>query len=325
GILKAWRSPIPVVSVGNITSGGTGKTPLVDWIVKFYQASGVNTAIISRGYGRKTRGVQLVSDGRSILLGSRDGGDETVMLAARNPASIVIVAEKRQEGVEFLMRRFADRLPDVIILDDAFQHRKIARDLDIVVVNAGEPLEENAMLPEGRLREPMQGLRRADLIILGKITDERKAAAMFETLKKTGKPVLRSKIRPGKLVSAGKADESAGTDVHDDKVRALAFAGIGAPDGFMHSLCDAGVDVVASRFFRDHEPYTETSVKMIVSESARQSLVPVTTEKDWYRIKDDPQLAGMLAAAGCRYLTIEPQFPDGTALLEERLLSVIRA
>jgi len=323
GILNAWRSPVPVVSVGNITTGGTGKTPLVDWIVKFYHASGIKTAILSRGYGRNTKGVQLVSDGRNILLGSRDAGDETAMLASRNPGSIVIVAEKRKEGVQFLMREFAGRLPDVIVLDDAFQHRKIARDLDIVVVNAGEPLAGAAMLPEGRLREPLQGFSRADLIILGKITDEREAETMLATLRKTGKPVLRSKIRPGKLVSAGDPVEvpEAGSKV--EKVRALAFAGIGAPAGFMHSLRQAGVDIVDSKFFRDHEPYTEASMQTIVSESARQRLVPVTTEKDWFRIKDEPRLAELLVNAGCRYLAIEPEFPDGTEMLEKRLLSIV--
>jgi tetraacyldisaccharide 4'-kinase len=323
GILKAWQSPIPVVSVGNITTGGTGKTPLVDWIVKFYHASGIKPAIISRGYGRKTKGVQLVSDGRNILLGSRDAGDETVMLATRNPGVIVIVAEKRKEGVQFLMREFADRLPDVIVLDDAFQHRKIARDLEIVVVNSAEPLAGAAMLPEGRLREPLLGLERSDLIILGKITDEKNATAMLATLRKTGKPVLRSKIRPGKLVKVGKSGDApeAGTMVKN--VRALAFAGIGSPGGFMQSLRQAGIDVVASRFFRDHEPYTEASVQTIVAESARQLLVPVTTEKDWFRIKDDPRLAELLVSAGCRYLAIEPEFPDGTETLEKRLLSIL--
>jgi tetraacyldisaccharide 4'-kinase len=324
GILKAWKSPIPVVSVGNITTGGTGKTPLVDWIVKFYQASGIRTAIISRGYGRKSKGVQLVSNGRNILLGSRDAGDETTMLAARNPRSIVIVAEQRQEGVQFLLRQFAGRLPDVIVLDDAFQHRKIARDLEIVVVNAGEALEEAAMLPEGRLREPLRGLARADLIILGKITDEQQAEAMLKTVRKTGKPVLRSKIRPGKLEYAGKADTSPEKGMRQEKIRALAFAGIGAPAGFMHSLHEAGVEVAASKFFRDHEPYTEASVQTIVSESAWQGIIPVTTEKDWFRIKDEPRLVELLVKAGCRYLAIEPEFPDGTEKLEERLLAIVR-
>jgi tetraacyldisaccharide 4'-kinase len=319
GIFKSWRSPIPVVSVGNITTGGTGKTPLVDWIVKFYAAAGISTAIVSRGYGRQTKGVQLVSDGRRILLGSRDAGDETAMLAARNPGTIVIVAEHRAEGVQFLMRQFTGHLPGVIVLDDAFQHRKIARDLDIVVVNAGAPEEIGEMLPAGRLREPLRGLRRADLVILSKITDEAKADKLLDRLEHFGKPVLRSRIKPGKLMKVD--GTQSGAIGHGTK--ALAFAGIGAPAGFLHSLEDAGVNVEATKFFRDHEPYTEAAVRSIVAESARKGVVPVTTEKDWFRIADTPELAGMLTKAGCRYLTIEPEFIDGADILKSKLLSIL--
>jgi tetraacyldisaccharide 4'-kinase len=318
GLFKSWRSPIPVVSVGNITTGGTGKTPLVDWIVKFYAASGVATAIVSRGYGRRTKGMQLVSDGRQLLLGSRDAGDETAMLAARNPGAIVVVAENRADGVQFLMREFAGRLPGVIVLDDAFQHRKIVRDLDIVVVNASAPKELDAMLPAGRLREPLRGLHRCDLVILSKITDEAKAAPLLARLKQFGQPVLRSRIKPGRLVKVD-GTESRG----EASLKALAFAGIGAPAGFLHSLEEAGIIVKATKFFRDHEPYTEAAVSSIIAESARQKLVPVTTEKDWFRIADDPPLAGMLAEAGCRYLTIEPEFLDDAEILKSTLLSIL--
>ena len=320
GIFKSWRSPIPVVSVGNITTGGTGKTPLVDWIVKFYAASGIATAIVSRGYGRRTKGVQLVSDGRRILLGSRDAGDETAMLAVRNPGTIVIVAEHRVEGVQFLMRQFAGRLPGVIVLDDAFQHRKIARDLDIVVVNASAPKELDAMLPAGRLREPLRGLRRANLVILSKITDETQADKLLARLERFGKPVLRSRIKPGKLMKVDGTQNGAS----ESSVKALAFAGIGVPAGFLHSLEDAGVEIGGTKFFRDHEPYTEAAVRSIVAESIQKRLVPVTTEKDWHRIADDPELAGMLAEAGSRYLPIEPEFIDGTAELKKLLLAVVK-
>ena len=319
GILEAWRSPLPVVSVGNITTGGTGKTPLVDWIVKCYHTHGKKTAIISRGYGRLTKGPLLVSDGSGILPGSRDAGDETAMLAARNPSTIVIVAEKRRDGVELLMREFAGRLPDVIVLDDAFQHRAIARDLDIVVINAGEPFGGGRVLPAGRLREPLRGLRRADLFILNKITDERKVAGIMAVLQPLGKPVVCARVRAGGLIAAGSE-----RGIRDgEKIRALAFAGIGAPEGFLHSLGEAGVEVVASRFFRDHQPYTQESVRAITAESQRLGLVPVTTEKDWFRIMDDRELAVMLIQAGCRYLPIEPDLYEGKSVLEKMLIDLV--
>ncbi len=323
GIFRTWRAPLPVVSVGNITAGGTGKTPLVDWIVKFYHASGKSTAIISRGYGRRTKGALLVSDGREIMLGSRDAGDETAMLATRNPASIVVVAEKRQEGVELLMRRFAGRLPDVIVLDDAFQHRKIARELDIVVINAGEPLVQARVLPAGRLREPLRGLSRAGIFILGKITDGNRSASIVEALKPYGKPVVLSRILPGKLLPVGSKGTSALDSIPTTGLRVLAFAGIGAPEGFVHSLGEAGAEVVETRFFRDHQPYSAESVRSILADSKRLGLLPVTTEKDWFRIRDDRELGDLLANAGCCYLSIEPDLYEGKAVLEEMLLAIL--
>ncbi|NTV25078.1 MAG: tetraacyldisaccharide 4'-kinase [Chlorobiaceae bacterium] len=320
GIFKAWRSPIPVVSIGNITTGGTGKTPLVDWIVRFYRENGIAPAIISRGYGRSTKGALVVSDGSRMHLGSREAGDEVAMLAARNPSTIVIVAEKRQEGVELLMREFPGRLPDVIVLDDAFQHRKIARDLDIVVINASEPLTDARMLPAGHLREPLSGLGRADLFILSKITSDRNAAAIVQHLKPFGKPVVLSKVCPGKPVRVQKS----GDDMHGAHgTRVLAFAGIGAPESFLRSLREAGMEVVSSHFFRDHQPYTRESVAMIVSESEKLGVLPVTTEKDWFRIQDNQELTALLYQAGCAYLPIEQQFIEGQSSLEKSLLDLL--
>ncbi len=105
-LFKTWKSPIPVVSIGNITAGGTGKTPLVDWIVKYYLSIGCKPAIISRGYRRESKGVQLVSDGQRVLLSSREAGDETAMLAWNNPDAIVIVAEKRKDACKISREAF---------------------------------------------------------------------------------------------------------------------------------------------------------------------------------------------------------------------------
>jgi tetraacyldisaccharide 4'-kinase len=323
GLFREWRAPVPVVSVGNITAGGTGKTPLVDWIVKFYENRGIRPAIVSRGYGRRTKGALLVSDGTKLLLGSLDCGDEVAMLASRNPSTIVVVAEQRQEGVELLMREFAGRMPEVIVLDDAFQHRKIARDLDIVVINATEPFGGGAVLPAGRLREPLAGLGRADLFILSKIIDEGKAAAIAEELRSLGKPVVLSRIHPGTLEPAGSNDNIRRGEDPAAALRVLAFAGIGSPEGFVGSLEGIGAAVVSMKFFRDHQPYGRQSVREIVAEAGQLGLVPVTTEKDWFRIREDRELAGLLETAGCRYLPIEPELYEGRNLIEKRLLAIL--
>ncbi len=188
GVFRTWKSPIPVVSIGNLSAGGTGKTPLVDWIVKYYLSIGCKPAIVSRGYLRESKGVQLVSDGQKILLGSRKAGDETAMLAWNNPEAIVVVANKRKKAVMEITRRFPQRGPSVIILDDAFQHRQIDRALNIAIINAAEPFVQAKMLPEGHLREPLKNLSRADLILLNKITDKEQANVIIKELGKNGSP-----------------------------------------------------------------------------------------------------------------------------------------
>ncbi len=323
GTFRSWHSPIPVVSVGNITTGGTGKTPLVDWIVRFYRASGKSAAIVSRGYGRSTRGAQVVSDGNSILLDGRQAGDETTMLARRNPSSIVVVAEKRREGVELILERFSQRLPDVIILDDAFQHRAIRRNLDIVVISADQPFADACMLPAGQLREPLRGLCRADLFLVSKVSDERKAAGLRDALLTWRKPVVLSKVRAGRLLRASRSLPETPATGLPPHAQVLAFAGIGEPESFLRSLAEAGVSVAASKFFRDHHPYTADAVQAIVAEARRLHLVPVTTEKDWSRLRDEQALAGLLEEAGCLWLSIEPELFSGRTILESRLAEIV--
>jgi tetraacyldisaccharide 4'-kinase len=318
GILKIWKAPLPVVSVGNITTGGTGKTPMVDWIVRFYRQEGIRTAIISRGYKRSTRGVQLVSDGQTILLGSREAGDETVMLAANNPDTIVIVAENRKDGVNFLLRYFPDRLPGVLILDDAFQHRRMGRDLDIVVINSREPFSHGKMLPEGSLREPLGGIERADLVIVNKINDDRQVLSITGELRKMGLPFVKARIKKGSLVRiAGDGTAPASTNL-----KVIAFAGIGSPGSFVQSLEELGMDVVSTRFFRDHEPFSAIMVKELVHEAKLKELCLVTTEKDYYRLLGCGECLAILSETASYFLKIEPDIYEGTLLLTEALLSV---
>ncbi|MDT9546153.1 MAG: tetraacyldisaccharide 4'-kinase [Chlorobium sp.] len=302
GLFTPWRAPCPVVSIGNITAGGTGKTPMVDWTTKYFLSLGCRVAIISRGYGRNTKGVRLVSDGRHLLMNAREAGDETTMLAANNPEAIVVVAEKRREGARFIQKTFENFPPHVIILDDAFQHRQMARDLDIVIINASEPFFKARMLPEGRLREPLRNLARADIILLGKITDPDEADAIEQALTATNLPVLRTRVQTLGLQPAPDAAPP---------LPALAFAGIAAPEEFLASLRKTGAEVRAHRFFRDHQPFTSEMVRSLIREAQEKGLCLVTTEKDWFRLLGDPQLKELMEKAGCRYLKIETRLPEG--------------
>ncbi|MBV5326364.1 MAG: tetraacyldisaccharide 4'-kinase [Chlorobium sp.] len=322
-IFHTWHSPLPVVSIGNISAGGTGKTPLVDWIVKYYLSLGCKPAIVSRGYGRNTTGVQLVSDGKTVLMKSNACGDETAMLAWNNRDAIVIVAEKRKDAVAFIIRRFAEAMPDVIILDDAFQHRQIARNLDIVVINEKEPYFRADMIPKGRLREPLTNLARADLLVLSKITGGSTTAAISMDLEQTGKPVIKTRTAAGNLVClSGMFNTAKESPVHAG-IKALAFAGIGSPQSFIDTLEGQGIQIVSHRFFRDHESYTAKKIAALRLEADEKKLTLVTTEKDYFRMLGQPELQEILHTLSCCYLKIRPEFTEGEKLLKTMLNAVV--
>ncbi len=312
GAFESYKAAVPVVSIGNITMGGTGKTPLVDYVVKYYTERGLKPAILSRGYKRSTTGVQMVSDGRKILLEGLEAGDECAMLAQNNPGTIVVVAEKRKEGAGFIAEYFAGELPDVIVLDDGFQHRQLHRDLDIVVINSNTPLFNDRLIPAGRLREPLKNFDRADLLVLSKITDPEKAMRFQENLRSTGKPLVQTTLRSGNpLQFTGPAREQ------PEKV--IALAGIGQPQSFLESLHSAGIAVEFTAFFSDHADFPRNRVKSLVEKALENNLSIIATEKDYYRLRSNLPLLEMLSRVPCFYLPIEIEVIEGKELLEEML------
>jgi tetraacyldisaccharide 4'-kinase len=319
-LFRTWRSPLPVVAIGNLTAGGTGKTPLVDWIVKYYLSIGCKPAIISRGYRRESKGVKLVSDGRKVLLGSKESGDETAMLAWNNPEAIVIVANKRKEAVKYLMKHFAEKMPSVIILDDAFQHRQIQREFNIAIINASEPFFNAKMLPEGRMREPMKNLSRADLIVLNKISDPETAKAIEKELEQTGKPLIKARVTNAELVCFSGAFISSEEALSMTTINALAFAGISSPESFLESLKTERVHIAAHRFFYDHEPYTAKKLHTIQKEAETKGLSLITTEKDYFRMLGRPELIRIITTRPCYYLKIKTDIFEG----KERLQAMLR-
>ncbi|NMW19083.1 MAG: tetraacyldisaccharide 4'-kinase [Chlorobiaceae bacterium] len=322
-IFKSWKSPIPVVSIGNLSAGGTGKTPLVDWVVKYYLSIGCKPAIVSRGYLRESKGMQLVSDGQKILLSSREAGDETAMLAWNNPDAIVVVSEKRKDAVTYITQHFAKRLPGVIILDDAFQHRAIDRNLNIAVINTEEPFTKAKMLPEGRLREPLKNLSRADLIILNKITDTEKTGIIMREVEKTGRPVVKARVKTGELICFSGTSASSDEAPLPKNLNAFAFAGIALPENFLDSLQKEGITVAAHRFFRDHEPYSAKKIKAVRREAEKKGLSLITTEKDYFRMLGRPELIRIISSKPCYYMKIETDIFEGKEILQSMLKAII--
>jgi len=273
---RSCRAAAAVVSVGNLTVGGTGKTPLVRWIAARLRDDGQLPAIVSRGYGgRAGRGPLEVSHGSGPLCAPADCGDEPFMLAESLPGVLVVVGSDRCRATAKAVSLGAD----VIVLDDGFQHRRIARDLDIVLLDARAPFGNGRMIPAGTLREPIGSLCRAGLVV---ITRSRPQDGPTEIDRKVRRhnphvPILRAGSR-----RLGFRDVK-GRPVPPPR-RALPFCGIGQPAGFHEDVVAEGVEIVGFVARRDHYRFREDELESLRERAARLDAVRVTTEKDLARL-----------------------------------------
>jgi len=282
-VLKSKRLPCKVISVGNITVGGTGKTPMVIAVAALLLENRKQPLVVSRGYGRQDESqTLLVSDGRSVLVDSHTGGDEPVLIGARLPGIPVVVGRKRYEAAQFALQRFS---PDTIILDDGFQHLRLKRDLDIVLVDALDPFGNGKLFPAGILREPVTALKRAQAVVITRAD----ASDTVEELTKNIKSVTRARIftstqRPIDLVDVG-SGECKPLPVLRGK-RVLAMSGIARPASFRSLLTSLGAVVAAECIYPDHYHYQKTDLAGIFKKAADHGVnMIVTTEKDAVRLR----------------------------------------
>ncbi len=253
GLLPSRLLQGPVISVGNLSTGGSGKTPFVILLGELLTARGIRFDVLSRGYGRRSRGVLLVDPGGL----PRDFGDEPLLIARRLQVPVV-VGEDRYEAGRFAESRFG---PQIHLLDDGFQHRGLGRDFDIVLVTPEDARER--LLPAGRLRESLQSLGRAGAVVLT-------SGASAESFPLAGKMVWR--------VRRGIVTENAGQSIPP---RPVVFCGIARPQNFLLQLRAAGIDPVAEALFRDHHAYTEKDIQDLLQLRRRSEAGGfVTTEKD---------------------------------------------
>ncbi len=302
GILKSTKPPgVKIVSVGNLTVGGTGKTPVTIYLATCLKDRGTRVAILSRGYRRTTTGARVVSDGERLLMGPQEAGDEPCLMAQRLGGVPLVVSEKRTEGAELLKERFG---PDVILLDDGFQHLAIKRDMDIVLID-GKQLSENPwVLPSGPLREPPDSLERADIILFKDHTPPPRSFAPYIE----GKPRWGFSYRAGRLLDEGfmplgEAELLGGK-------RVVAVCAIAEPDSFLATLEGCGAEVVERVSLPDHHHYTETDVATMRDRLEKSGAEwVVTTEKDGIKLKDCKEIEGV----PLRILTID------VAIDEEKL------
>ena len=248
-ILQPRRLSGPVVSVGNLSVGGSGKTPFVILLGELLKNRGIPFDVLSRGYGRKTRGVMQVDPAGS----SETFGDEPLLIARRLEIPVILGEDRYQAG-QFAEEKFG---PQLHLLDDGFQHRRLTRDFDIVLVTPDDA--RDSLLPSGRLRERLNSLRRADAVVLT-------SGAAPESFPIEGKLIWR--------VRRGIATEN----VPD---RPVAFCGIARPQNFMLQLRKAGIEPAAEAVYRDHHAYTEADIRELLALLQKsESGGFVTTEKD---------------------------------------------
>lgn len=296
GWLRTHRVPVPVLSIGNVTTGGTGKTPLVAWFTQRLQLAGYRPGILSRGY-------------RSL-----DGAtnDEAMVLERLCPGVPQVPMRDRVAGAAIAMEQYHC---DALVLDDAFQHRRLARDLDVVLIDALQPWGYGHLLPRGLLREPLSALKRADVVIITRsdqvdastLTDIRYTIARVRGVEEH----IAVRFAPKRLMNA------LGHVQHPGCFGAagmLAFCGIGNPDGFRRTLQDIGV-TSDLRVFPDHHHYTAADLNDLAQwQRAHGATALMTTMKDLVKIPLEHPLAANVWA-----VEIATEFIAGEQILLERL------
>lgn len=296
GLRKRTRLPCPVISIGNITTGGTGKTPMTQMLCRLLTAAGCRVAVLIRGYaGERERGGAIVSDGRTVFLSAAEAGDEAFLLAHSLPGVPVIAGKDRRRTGRLACREFQ---PDVLLLDDGLQYWQLHRDLDIVLLNAACPFDNGYTFPRGLLREPPAHLRRADVIVLTRARDV--SASTLQMLQQQVRqlapacPILTADLVPTGLCAVPERREYPLSWL--DGRRVAAFSAIGYPASFESMIGELG-GILAARFrLRDHRRATAQELEHMLSRACSAGAEAlITTEKDAVKMPRVPASLPVLA------------------------------
>ncbi|WP_413288004.1 tetraacyldisaccharide 4'-kinase [Bdellovibrio sp. HCB337] len=279
--VTALEMPIPVLALGNITMGGTGKTPVTDFCLKYFQRRRVKVAVVSRNYKA------LVSEAAQVNLDHENAaayfGDEPVLLAQRNPQTDFFVGPVKFETAQLAVEKVS---PQVIVVDDGFQHRQLYRDVDIVILDATEPLENYECVPLGRARESWESLARATAFVVSKVNLAQPAAvdALCEKLKEFGKPIVPMSYELMRLLSIRGGPEKSLKGIAGQPV--LLLSGIAQPSSFEKSLEKFSLEKRGHLVYKDHHPYSQTDIAEILEKWQKAGSPDiVTTEKDFVKLR----------------------------------------
>ena len=303
--IRPVRLGAKVISVGNITLGGTGKTTFVEYLSGWLSLQGKRVAVLSRGYRRNTskQGIQGI-------------GDEPAMLQQKLPSVQVIVDKNRIQAARKAIRQYA---ADTLILDDGMQQWRIFKDLEVVTIDAGNPFGNCQMLPAGFLREPQNALRRADIFVLTQVGLNQDTSGLTFELKRinTAALIIESRHTPDGFNSVSNPDELFGVDMLRGK-SALIFSGIGNPQGFENCISELKINIAKSFRFADHHDYAQADIESIIQEARQMNLdTIITTRKDAVKIRELE-----IKGAGIWALNIKLSITKNEAEFNRRLLKL---
>ena len=286
-ILKSTEFDVPVISIGNITVGGTGKTPHVEYLVDLLNAK-YEVATLSRGYKRRSKGFHYVETNSTAV----NVGDEPLQIKNKYPQITVSVCEKRVEGVEKLMDVSNEKKPDVVLLDDAFQHRRISPGVNILLIDYNRQIKEDQLLPLGRLRESVHQMRRANIIIITKCPDEVTPIMRRILGNNVGllpyQKLYFTKLKYANLMPVFGAKELDSKYYEEKKYTILLVSGIASPK-LMHKYLKQFSNKIELLTFPDHHNYTPQDIQTISNKFSAlnvENKIIITTEKDSMRFKD---------------------------------------
>ncbi len=281
-IFRSRRLNCRVISIGNLTLGGTGKTPTVIMVAETLRRKGFKPAVLSRGYGgRSPESVNVVNDGRQTLLSPEAAGDEPVMMARRLKDVPVLTGRNRYETGKYAIKHFG---VDVLILDDGYQHLALHRDLNILLCDASYPFGNGVVFPAGELREPLTAMSRADAICLTR-WHKNNTQDGIDGVNCKRVPVIKTGMRVQSVIELDSGKET-GIEILQN-IPVAAFCGIARPLDFFETLKQTSVQIVNQNSFPDHHPYSPAELKAIEDQGKQVGAKAiVTTEKDAVKLKD---------------------------------------
>ena len=287
-IFKTKRVPRPVISIGNLTLGGTGKTPHVIAICQYLQEKGLRPAVVTRGYGGKAgKGPLVVSDGRCVVTTADVAGDEPVMMAPKLWGVPIVAGSDRYRCSMFAIEEFD---ASIIVLDDGFQHLRLHRDVDIVLMEASAPFGTGRVFPGGNLREPLSALSRVDAIVLTKCNeiDPNTIVLVEDRVRPLApdKPIFTSKYELDSIeLVAGPQSPSTISEQELSRKRIFCFCALAQPESFYCLVRENGLNICGTMSFPDHHFYTQEDIEAIVTKAKETNCqISLTTEKDFAKI-----------------------------------------